>query len=301
LLEPVRRLASQTGYRSPRIRKLLKPDQDDGSGTESSEPGWKRRTVRIPAASNAAQESDWGTQKSSDAANADESGAGVPNKPATPATTEKLETKPAEADATDGEILVVVGFGRVPAKYARRIPIGLALTYASDALSPYDSEQANYLAFQGLVSWINYPELGAPHGEYDTPEFALDGKWQALEGVLELDREAKRAWQAARGAVVGSAITRLVSRIVVGETVRQAAGKGLTGALLSLGTQATLTAFDTPDTRSWSTLPARLALGRVRVAAGEHQVFLRARGLYKRQRVIIAPGGWAVVTLTALM
>ena len=45
----------------------------------------------------------------------------------------------------------------------------------------------------------------------------------------------------------------------VGETTRQAAGGGVLGALLSLGTQATMTATDTPDTRSWSTLPARIA------------------------------------------
>src|SRR5262249_43329784 len=144
------------------------------------------------------------------------------------------------------------------------------------------------------VSWINYPELGSPHGEYDVPEFALDGKWQPLENVIALDRESKRAWEAARGAVVGSAITRLISRVVVGEGLRQAAGKGLAGALLSLGTQATLTAFDTPDTRCWSTLPARIAFGRIRVSPGSHQVLLGSRGLYKRQLVTVAPGGWAV-------
>jgi len=37
------------------------------------------------------------------------------------------------------------------------------------------------------------------------------------------------------------------------------AGGGSGAALLSLGAQVTLTAVDTPDTRSWATLPARIA------------------------------------------
>ena len=42
------------------------------------------------------------------------------------------------------------------------IPIGLALTYASLYMSPAQNETANRLALQGLVTWVNYPELGKP-------------------------------------------------------------------------------------------------------------------------------------------
>ena len=37
---------------------------------------------------------------------------------------------------TTRELLVIVNFGRVPAKIAKRMPIGLALTYASGFISP---------------------------------------------------------------------------------------------------------------------------------------------------------------------
>ena len=208
-----------------------------------------------------------------------------------------------QAQATpseDAELLVIVNFGRVPAKIANRIPIGLALTYVSGAMSPNDINRANYLAAQGLVTWINYPELGRPRGNYDQPWFALDGDHMPLEGILAVDREAKKAWDDARGPVVASAITRMISRVVAGEGVRRAAGEGLAGALLSLGTQATLTAVDTPDTRSWATLPARIAFGRIRLQPGTHWVDLGARGAKKRQKVTLKPGGWAVVSLTSL-
>ena len=137
---------------------------------------------------------------------------------------------------------------------------------------------------------MNYPELGRPRGEYGTPGFALDGSWQELEGALAVDEEARHAWDEAKGTVVASAITRLIARVATGEIVRQSTGGGVVGALLSLGTQATLTAVDTPDTRSWSTLPARIAIGRVRLPAGKHYIDLQARGVRRRRTVDIAPG-----------
>ncbi len=226
-----------------------------------------------------------------------------------PRIRELLTSNPPAASAPkddDGELLVIVNFGRVPAKYAKRLPIGLALTYASGAISPYDQERANKLALQGLVTWVNYPELGKPRGTWGEPGFMLDGQWQHIEGMVAVDLEAKRAWDDARGAIVASAITRTLTRVVAGEGTKavvggsDGSGRSIIGELLSLGVQATLTATDTPDTRNWSTLPARIAFGRVRVPAGKHTVDLTAAGGHKRQVVTIAPGGWAVLDLTAL-
>jgi hypothetical protein len=239
LTGPVRRLAEQSGYRTPRIRALL---EGEPAGAEAG-----------PA-----------------------------------------------AGSDGGEILVVVNFGRVPPKVAKRVPIGLALTYASGALSPTDHARANALAAQGLVTWVNFPELGRGRGEYDAPGFALDGKWMPIEGVLAVDREAKRAWEDAKGTVVASAITRMVARVVAGEAVRRSTDDNVLGLLLSLGTQATLTAMDTPDTRSWETLPARIAIGRVSVKPGRHTVDLVARGERIRKTVEVPPNGFAVANLTVL-
>jgi hypothetical protein len=216
-----------------------------------------------------------------------------------------LKTADAPKD-DDGELLVIVNFGRVPAKYAKRIPIGLALTFASGAISPFDQERANKLALQGLVTWVNYPELGRPRGTWGQPTFMLDGQWGQMEGIVAVDQEAQLAWDDAKGAIIASAITRTITRVVAGEGTKAIVGgqegstTSIIGELLSLGVQATLTATDTPDTRNWSTLPARIAFGRMRVRPGTHTVSLTAAGGRKHQTVTVEPGGWAVVNLTAL-
>jgi tetratricopeptide (TPR) repeat protein len=207
----------------------------------------------------------------------------------------------APAAEDSAEILTIVNYGRVGARYAKRIPIGLALTYASGAMHGNTSQQAHSLAAQGLVTWINYPELGRAQGMADTPAFALGGTWQEMQGALAVDEEARKAYKAVRGRIIASAITRLISRLIAGRAVQAAAGKdNPVGLLLNLGTQATLTVTDTPDTRSWATLPARIAFGRVRVKPGEHQVVLRARGVERTHTVKVEAGGWAVLNLTVL-
>jgi hypothetical protein len=144
------------------------------------------------------------------------------------------------------EILVVVGYGRVPEKIAKRIPIGLALTYASLWMSPANAAQANRLAAQGLVTWINYPELGKPRGTYDHPTVSLDGNWLQLEGALAVDLEAKRAWDDARGAVVASAITRMVARV---RRTRRTRG---VGRLVPLASRSLVCVSDPASTASSS-------------------------------------------------
>ena len=100
--------------------------------------------------------------------------------------------------------------------------------------------------------------------------------------------------------MVGSAITRLIARVAAGEAVRRRSGGGALGMLLSLGTQASLVAADTPDTRSWSTLPARMAIGRVWLKPSTHTVWLGARGVGKSQKITLRKGGWGAVNLTVL-
>ena len=210
------------------------------------------------------------------------------------------DTKESASAAESAEILVIINYGRVPAKIAERIPIGLALTFASGAISPFDQDRANRLAAQGLVTWVNFPTLGKPHGQYDRPGFAVDGKIQNLDEALAVDVAASKAWDSVKGTVVASAITRMVTRILAGQAVQKATGNGLTGFLLGLGTQATMTATDTPDTRSWSTLPARIAMGRLRVSPGKHTIELISRGVRKHLTVNLEPGGWTVAMLTVL-
>lgn len=209
-------------------------------------------------------------------------------------------TRSEVTDESPAELLIVLNYGRVPAKMPKRIPIGLALTYASGIISPGDAARANELAAQGLVTWINYPVLGDSPRDYGKPIVNVNGTGVPVEVALAVDLEARRAWDDARGAVVASAITRMIARVVAGETTKRAAGGGLVGTLLSLGTQATLTATDIPDTRSWSTLPGRVALARLTLPPGTHNVALSAGGERKTTQIKLQPGDWAMVNLTAL-
>lgn len=206
----------------------------------------------------------------------------------------------AEEPGETGELLVVVGYGRVPAKIAERIPIGLALTLASSDLSPTNRGQANRLAAQGLVTWINFPTLPKPRPMMQVPQCIVDQRALPIDGTVAVDELAVDAWRETKGKMIASAITRVITRVVAGEVTKRATGGGTFGFLASLGAQVAMTAADTPDTRSWSTLPARIAIARIRVPAGKHLVNLAVSGGTKQQAIDMRPGGWAVVNLTVL-
>ncbi|MCA9618836.1 MAG: hypothetical protein KC731_07440, partial [Myxococcales bacterium] len=124
------------------------------------------------------------------------------------------------ARAGDSEVLVVVGYGRVPQKLPERIPIGLALTMVSGIISPHDAAQANELAAKGLVTWINFPRLGPARGRYSTPQLWVDGRATGLDHAMDIEAEVRREWEEKEPTVVLSAITRMITRIIAGEVVQ---------------------------------------------------------------------------------
>ena len=200
-----------------------------------------------------------------------------------------------------GEVLFVVGHGRVPHKVANRLPIGLVLTLFASSLSPNDREAANRLAAQGLVTWVNFPSLAPGRGKYETPSCTLDGSAVTLDEAVDVDAAVREEWKNIEGKIIVSAITRLIARFAVGQGNQAAAGKdSVVGLVASLGAQATLTVLDEPDTRSWETLPARVAVARVRLPVGQHRVTLDARGWNRQQDFTVTKGSWQVVSLMAL-
>jgi len=208
---------------------------------------------------------------------------------------------PPAANDDGGEVLFVVGYGRVAHKIPNRIPIGLALTYFAGSIQPHDAAAAKKLAAQGLVTWINFPSLAPGRGKWDTPSCQLDGQFVQLEEAVDVDHQVREEWKKIEGKIIVSAITRMIARAAVGQGIQTAAGRdNIIGILASLGTQATLTALDTPDTRSWETLPARVAVARVRLPPGRHSVVIDARGWKRTQDVVVEKNSWQVVSLMAL-
>ena len=199
-----------------------------------------------------------------------------------------------------GDVLVVVGYGRVPMKIPNRVPIGLALTLVAGDIEPGKAAAANRLAAQGLVTWVNYPSLGPEHGGYALPEVNVDGSYVQLTEAVDVTTQVREEWKKVEGKIILSAITRLIARVAVGQGIQAAGGNGVVGVLASLGTQATLTALDTPDTRSWETLPARVAVARFRLPVGDHPIELRVRGVVRREILHVQKGGWTTISLMAL-
>jgi hypothetical protein len=206
-----------------------------------------------------------------------------------------------------GEILLVVGYGRVPHRVAQRVPIGLALTRASPFLAGGDHQKATELAAQGAVTWVNYPTL-APASDLsaEAPVAWIDGRAVPLGEPLDLAGLVRAEWSKIEGEVMAAAVSRAIVRFAAGKAIEAGASASdnakvkAIGWLLSIFTQAAMTAADTPDTRSWETLPARVSLARVKVDPGEHAVAIEGRAWRRAQPVRVDAGGWAAVSLMAL-
>lgn len=285
LAKPISELHGPGSYSTPRLREFL---QKHGHDTQSTPPA--AASPDPPSASAGGTDVSPGE------------GAPAPSEPSTAHS--KLSAGPKRDTNAPGELLIVVSYGRVPAKVAKRIPIGLALTYATANLTGPKRNTANRLAAQGLVTWVNYPELEENSRRLGTPALAIDGQRYGLENLAAIDLAARKAFDEQRGAIVASAITRMVTRVVAGESVgaaaRGASGDNIIGALVSLGAQAAMTAADTPDTRSWVTLPARMAVTRLKLKPGLHRIELAAQGTTRVMEVQMEPGGWEAVSLTVL-
>src|SRR5262249_51662740 len=123
---------------------------------------------------------------------------------------EKAAARDAPPEKRDeGDVLCIVGYGRVPHKIPKRIPIGLALTLIADDIHPYNRRKANEPAAKGLVTWINYPTLAPEQGSYAVPTCSVDGKAIPMDQAVNVSSEVVSEWKKIEGKIILSAITRL--------------------------------------------------------------------------------------------
>jgi hypothetical protein len=202
------------------------------------------------------------------------------------------------ASTQNAELLFVVNYGRVPAKEAMRIPLGLALEVARQDLSPMHAAIANEQLARGAVIWVNFPTLPKPGPVPYQPLVRVDGKVSRLD-IVSIDALVVEAWRRRKGRMIASAIVRALSRAAAGAVTEKAVGGGL-GLAISLLGQAALVVSDTPDTRCWATLPARFGITRVQVPAGSHQIEFGVPGHLERRRIELAPGEWRAFSATNL-
>jgi len=213
-----------------------------------------------------------------------------------------------EAGAKTGELLVVVQTGMAPYLQPERLPIGAAVVAASDPgpgarLSSSDRARAQTFAAKGVLKWVQYPRLTRSIGGGGVQVSVGDQTWSS-PSALDVESRSLAHYERHKGTLIAASLTRMLTRAIAGELTNVAAkgagGNNLVGLLAGLAVEGAMTAADTPDTRSWVTLPAKFHIARGRVSAGEHTVTVRYRGQQHTRTVKLNPGGWAVVNFSDL-
>lgn len=205
-----------------------------------------------------------------------------------------------------GDTLVIAQYGVTPYKEAQRVPVARAMTLARSTrrggLSTSTRRQANSMMVSGALTTVNFPMLtdaGLPQRSATGATVSVAGRRLNLFQGMDVARAVEKAWLEIAGPLMAAAITRAVTRAVVGQGGRAAsevasqsdnstvAILGILGWLFSLGAEAGMNAVDTPDTRSWTTLPAQIRLGRVKLPQGLQPAEIRVAGQRDRQLVPI--------------
>jgi len=196
------------------------------------------------------------------------------------------------------ELLVVVSPGRVPHKEPKRIPIGAAVGLAG----VYASGDTDWLKY-GATKVVVYPELVSTPSALGPPTVRVDGSPVAVEELTDLGAAIRKEYDAAQPKIIAAALTRMAARAAMAEGVRAAGRKEdkLLGDILSLLFESAMVAFDRPDTRSWTMLPARVFVARLPVAPGARRVEVTFDGTPSAGRTVsveVPRAGYAAVVVT---
>lgn len=210
-----------------------------------------------------------------------------------------LEKKAAVDRDPSGELLVVVGFGRVAHKVPERMPIGAAIGIAGS----YVTQDYRWLT-RGATKVVVYPELVPTQSSlYGQPAVRVDGREVPAEPLMDLDAAVRREYQDMKPKIIAAALVRVASRAAVSEGVR-AAGKrkdDALGEVLGILVEGAMVATDRPDTRSWTMLPGKVAVARVPATAGSHEVVVDIPGnpsVHRTMTVNVSDNGYAAVVVT---
>ncbi len=197
----------------------------------------------------------------------------------------------------NGDTLMVIQTGLVPYRQAERIGMERALTYTSDSrhaqvhFGSSTQDEAMMLATAGTLNWLNTTSLtteGLPDRRRVTVHLD-DHSWD-LDSPVHLSEQIVDEWQDVALAGLAAGITRAVARIAAGEgsrriteSVAESSGRSegssrLLGWLVGSAVSTTMAVADTPDTRSWTSLPADIHLVRTQLRPGTQSVRVQVNG-----------------------
>jgi hypothetical protein len=215
------------------------------------------------------------------------------------------ESTPVAAPVSDGpmpaEILVIVKTGRVPYRIPVRLPVGAAIGLAGAYVTGNTA-----LLEHSALKVVTFPDLQPAGNLFDSASWTIDDVPVQLDLVSDLGAEIVREFDELKPKIIGSAITRMIVRAAAAEGARAAGNQGneVVGLLSALAIEGAMVALDKPDTRSWTTLPDRVWIGRVLVPPGQHTLEISVRGNGGEERrtatVNVGEGGYVVLDVTTL-
>ncbi len=205
-----------------------------------------------------------------------------------------------------GDTIIVSQYGLVPYKRAVRLNATRALTLSSRSrrggLTPQERAQAASLAATGALTTVNFPQLtdqGLPRRSPSGVQVYVDGRRAPMFQGMHVSQAVNAAWAEIAGPLLAAAISRAITRTVVGQGSRAAGAEaaqssdntvaliGIFAWLFGLGAEAAMGAADTPDTRSWTTLPAYISITRTKMSQGMHNAEIRVGSRSDRQTISV--------------
>ncbi len=311
LRAPIEKLARKGSYRGDRIKDYLPPDFSSTSpglppkpAPPVESPSSETPTAETPPTETPPTADTPPTTKSDGPPVQRPSGAKPPTATIGALPSSATPWSALEEAPPAGELLVIAKTGRVPFKIPRRIPIGAAIGIAG----AYVTGDTTLLEY-GMFKVVTYPELVPHKTVFDYAELTLDGHQVEMDLATELTGELIREYDDIKPKIIGAAITRMIARAAAAEAGRAAGnqakeGGSIIGFLAAAAIEGTLVALDRPDTRSWTTLPARVYVARATVPAGKHELEVTVRGPRgserRRIQVDVPAKGFAVVDVTTL-
>ncbi len=209
----------------------------------------------------------------------------------------RVAEETAAGEQANGDVLIVLGLGRVPYKIPKRMTVGAALGIAGVYVTG-DPEILKYSVTKVLV----YPEMVGRRNSIRGAGVKLNGRDMPVELLTDLGAEIAREYETIKPQIIGSALTRLIARAALAEGARAVGRKesDTAGLLAALATEIVLVALDKPDTRSWTLLPDRIYFSRMSVPPGLHEIQIDLLGSYPQTQSIqleVYPDEYSVIVI----
>jgi len=211
---------------------------------------------------------------------------------------------PGEGAPQRAQLLVLSMRGLIAYKSPVRLGLGRAMIYLSahpgHGLSASEHRALQRRAANAAVKWLNFVELVQPQlrSAHGGSLLGLPTTPLPLHSV-NLSALARDAFELAQPKMLAASLTRLLSRALIGQGSQRLARRqlGPLGSLLvGLAVEGGMSAADTPDTRSWSSLPEQLELYWLSLPPGHYELM---SGAPHSQAVPLElkPGGLHALTL----